>query len=721
MSLYAIIRNAYDSDTGKFRMSANDIEMKGHLDGNLCRCTGYKPILEAARTFVIEDLKCQIIEDDSPTDGTTITMENEQNDVTFCGKENIPIVQKSLIGSCGRLGGCCRDSLEKPSRSANSGSEPDKISLASYRDDPSICNAETFPRVSESSFVPQFRFMRYSPSLELIYPPGLSKHENIPICFGDSSKIWFRPVNLSQLLDLMSTYPSATMVGGASEVQVEIRFKHALYPVSVFVGDIPELRAISIPSDISAMEKLVIGGNATLTDIEHVSLDLSKNLGQRGSVFEAMAKALRYFAGRQIRNAASLAGNIVTASPISDMNPVLLAANATVIAQVGSKEHIIPMSEMFRGYRQTTLPPGSVITAIHVPVPPPGVTEIVKSYKQSKRKDDDIAIVTAAFRARLDSDAVIEDVSLAYGGMAPLTFMAKQTREFLLGKKWAVSASLDGALQTLFGEFELPFDVPGGMATYRKTLAISLFVRFWNEITAERRLGKVDESLVEEIHRNLSCGTRDNHNPHEQRVVGKQIPHLSGLKHATGEAAYVDDMPPQDRELFGALVLSEKAHAKILSVDWSPALGPGLALGYVDKNDIAPELNKWGSILKDEPFFATDKVHSHGQPIGMVYAETALQAQAAVKAVKVEYEDLPAILTIDEAIEAKRFYVHGKELRKGAPPEKMTDIFASCDKVFEGTTRVGGQEHFYLETNAALVVPHAEDGTMDVWSSTQNT
>ena len=305
--------------------------------------------------------------------------------------------------------------------------------------------------------------------------------------------------------------------------------------------------------------------------------------------------------------------------------------------------------------------------------------------------------------------------------MAPTTIAAKQTEKQLKGRKWFDQTTLDIALETLGKEFTLRFGVPGAMASYRRTLAISLFFRFWHESSSDLKLGDVDLNIITEIHRELSTGDRDNINPFEQRVVGKQLPHLSSLKHATGEAEYVDDMPVQERQLFGAMVLSSKAHAKLISVDWSPALAPDLAIGYVDKNDIPIEANLWGSVVKDEPFFATDKVFSHGQPIGLVYAETAHQAQAAARAVKVQYEELPAILTIEDAIKANSFLKHGKELRKGATPEEMDSIFAQCHRVFQGTSKIGGQEHFYLETNAALVIPHSEDGSMEVWSSTQNT
>lgn len=148
---------------------------------------------------------------------------------------------------------------------------------------------------------------------------------------------------------------------------------------------------------------------------------------------------------------------------------------------------------------------------------------------------------------------------------------------------------------------------------------------------------------------------------------------------------------------------------------------PGV-VGYIDKKSIHADVNIWGSIDKDEPFFAEDKVLCHGQVIGMVYAETALQAQAAAKSVKIEYEVLTPILTIDEAIAAGSFYAHGKFLRKGrAIDDQMVDAFRQCARVLEGTSRLGGQEHFYLETNAALSIPSGEDGAMEVWSSTQNT
>lgn len=761
MSLYALIRNSYNPITDEYHLSASDIELEGHLDGNLCRCTGYKPILEAAKTFITEDLKgkiaysCNEIEI-SPKDST--------KEIPYRSESNLDGPLRSN-GSCGRPGGCCRDPPKTSAREQLSSEDSsDKISdesseaastsesgISSPDESETPMNGTSYGRPMKSnevksgsetpvegtkvtsqldtsapkikSSVPQFVFKPYSPNTELIFPPALRKYDKTPILFGNASHVWLRPTSLEQLLLIKDAYPSAKLVGGSSEVQVEVKFKNSSFPISVYVSDIEELRGIIVPKDISKMEELAIGANAPLTEVESVCNILSVELGQRGSVLEAARKQLRYFAGRQIRNVASLAGNIATASPISDMNPVLLACGATLTAQSLSKGKFdLPMSTFFTGYRATTLPPDAVITHIHIPLPPPETRELTKAYKQAKRKDDDIAIVTAAFRVRLSTDGTVSEISLAYGGMAPKTVEAKETMKLILGKKWEVRATLEGCIESLAQEFDLSFGVPGGMATYRKTLALSLFFRFWHETISDFGLGEVDPDLINEIHRDISFGSRDNYNPHEQRVVGKQVPHLSSLKQNTGEAEYIDDMPPQNRELFGALVLSSRAHAKLIDVDWTPALEPGLALGYVDKNSIPKEANIWGSVVKDEPFFADGEVFSHGQPIGLVYAETALQAQAAARAVKVVYEDLPTILTIDEAIEANSFFKHGKILKKGdALEDKMDGVWSKCDKVFEGVSRIGGQEHFYLETNAALVIPNKEDRSFEVWSSTQNT
>ncbi|KAI8266070.1 Xanthine dehydrogenase [Colletotrichum sp. SAR11_239] len=650
MSLYALLRN---------NQAPSEEDIEEAFDGNLCRCTGYKPILEAAQTFSVER-GCGKARTNG---GSGCCMENGNGEK--------------------KAGGCCMDKAA---------------------DDQPI-----------KRFTPP-GFIEYKPDTELIFPPMLKKHEMRPLAFGNKRKRWFRPVTLSQLLDIKSVYPSAKIIGGSTETQIEIKFKAQQYPVSVFVGDIAELRQYEFKDD-----HLEIGGNVILTDLEHISQEATKHYGEtRGQVFEAIFKQLKYFAGRQIRNVGTPAGNLATASPISDLNPVLWAANAVLVAKSQSEETEIPMSQFFTGYRKTALAQDAIIASIRIPVTA-SKGEFFRAYKQAKRKDDDIAIVTGALRIKVDDDGVVTESNLIYGGMAAMTVAAKKTMEYLIGKRIAELETLEGAMDALGEDFNLQFSVPGGMASYRKALALSFFYRFYHDVLAamDAQSQHVDKEAIEEIERGISGGHEDHDAAvaYEQETVGRSKSHVAALKQVTGEAQYIDDIPSLKNELHGCFVLSSKAHAKIKSVDYSAALDMPGVVEYVDINDVeTPEQNRWGAPHFDEAFFAEGEVFTAGQPIAMMLATSANRAAEAARAVKVEYEELPTILSIEEAIEQDSFHNYYREIKNGDTEE----AFKNCDHIFTGTARMGGQEHFYLETQASLVVPKPEDGEMEVFSGTQN-
>jgi xanthine dehydrogenase/oxidase len=646
MSLYALLRN--DSAP-----SEHDIEEA--FDGNLCRCTGYRPILNAAQTFSVE---------------------------TGCAK-----AKSNGGGGCcmdkegGAAGGCCK-------HNDVDGSQPIK------------------------RFTPP-GFIEYNPDTELIFPPLLTKHEFKPLAFGNKRKRWYRPVTVQQLLEIKNAYPSAKVIGGSTETQIEIKFKAMQYTASVFLGDIAELRQFEFKDD-----HLQIGGNVTLTDLENIALKAIDHYGpEKGQVFAAVYKQLKYFAGRQIRNVGTPAGNLATASPISDLNPVFVASDAVLVAKSLKKETEIPLTEFFQAYRTTALPANAIIASIRVPVT--SENEYFRAYKQAKRKDDDIAIVNAALRVRLSTANIVESVNLVYGGMAPLTVSAKKANEYLIGKAWTDPATLEGTMNALEQDFDLRFGVPGGMATYRKSLALGFFYRFYHEILSNLQVKTADLESISEIERAISGGKEDEvaTAAYEQSILGKPEPHVAALKQCTGQAQYTDDIPSLSNELYGCLVLSTKAHAKILSVNFSAALELPGVVDYVDHTDMpSPEANRWGTPVRDEVFFAVSEVFTCGQPIGIILANTAGQAAAGARAVLVEYEELPAIFTIEEAIEKQSFFEHYRSIKKGDTEE----AFKKADHVFTGITRMGGQEHFYLETNAVVVVPKPEDGEMEIYASTQN-
>ncbi|KAF4637755.1 hypothetical protein G7Y89_g328 [Cudoniella acicularis] len=649
MSLYALLRN--DSSP-----SEHDVEEA--FDGNLCRCTGYRPILDAAQTFSVER-SCSKAKANG---GDGCCMENEG----------------------GKSGGCCKDN----------GSGDD----------------EPIKRFTPPGFI------EYNPDTELIFPPSLTKHEFKPLALGNKRKKWYRPVTLQQLLEIKSVYPSAKIIGGSTETQIEIKFKAMQYTVSVFVGDIPELRQFSFKDD-----HVEIGGNVTLTDLESIALQAIEYYGPiKGQVFAAIHKQLKYFAGRQIRNVGTPAGNLATASPISDLNPVFVASNAVLIAKSLDKVVEIPMSQFFKGYRMTALPPDGIIASIRIPVTSEK-GEFFQAYKQSKRKDDDIAIVNAAIRVSLNSSNVVESANLVYGGMAPTTIAAKTAGAYLVGKKFTDPSILEGVMNALEQDFDLRFGVPGGMATYRKSLALGFFYRFYHEVLSklEVKEADVDNEVIEEIERMISHGKEDKDSTiaYQQNILGKANPHVAALKQTCGEAQYTDDIPVQKNELYGCLVLSSKAHAKITSVDYSPAMELPGVVRYIDHTDMpSPEANKWGAPVCDEVFFAVDEVFTTGQPIGIILADSAIHATAGARVVKVDYEELPTIFSMEEAIEKESFFEHFRYIKRG----DAEGAFKDADHVFTGVTRMGGQEHFYLETQACVAIPKPEDGEMEIFASTQN-
>lgn len=559
-------------------------------------------------------------------------------------------------------------------------------------------------------------FVSYNPETQLIFPPPLKKYSFKPLAFGNKRKRWYRPVTLQQLLEIKNVHPLAKIIGGSTETQIEIKFKAMNYEASVYVGDIPELRQYSIKDNY-----VELGANISLTDLEQVCDEAVERYGSiRGQPFTAIKKQIRYFAGRQIRNVASPAGNIATASPISDLNPVFVASKTTLVAKSLTNEVEIPMDQFFKGYRKTALPGDAVVASLRIPVAQES-GEFLRAYKQAKRKDDDIAIVNAALRVSLSSSHVVKSASLVYGGMAPMTVSAKTAETSLMGKKWTDPATLEGVMNSLENDFDLQFSVPGGMATYRKTLAFGFFYRFYHDVLANIEVKEDDASgdVTEEIERAISYGKKDHTAAvaYEQNVLGKASPHVSAMKQCTGEAQYTDDIPAQKNELYGCLVLSSKAHAKLLSVDYSKALEIPGVFDYIDKKDLPnPEANQWGIPVADDVFFAEGEVHTVGQPIGMVIATSAHIAELGSRAVKVEYEDLPAILTIEEAIEAESYIKYSNYIKNG----DTEDAFAKSDHVFTGEMRMGGQEHFYLETQACVVIPKPEDGEVEVWCSTQN-
>jgi len=187
--------------------------------------------------------------------------------------------------------------------------------------------------------------------------------------------------------------------------------------------------------------------------------------------------------------------------------------------------------------------------------------------------------------------------------------------------------------------------------------------------------------------------------------------HDSALKHVTGQAVYIDDMPEPAGTLHAALVLSPVAHGRLKKLDVPQGPGVVAVLGPDDipgKNDVA-------AVGTDEPLFAFDRVSFAGQPLAMVVATTLDAARHAAERATIEIDEEPAILDIEAALVAKAYVQAPQTLLRGDPDAAMTSAPYRLGAEFS----VGGQEHFYLEGQIAFALP-GEDGDIVVHSSTQH-
>ncbi|MGL5011408.1 MAG: xanthine dehydrogenase molybdopterin binding subunit [Paracoccaceae bacterium] len=197
-------------------------------------------------------------------------------------------------------------------------------------------------------------------------------------------------------------------------------------------------------------------------------------------------------------------------------------------------------------------------------------------------------------------------------------------------------------------------------------------------------------------------------------MMGRALPHDSGPLHVTGAARYVDDIPLPAGALHLAFGLSSVAHGEILSVDVSAVRALAGVLAVYTAADFA-EMPDCAPAAHDEPLLAVGRVHYVGQPVFLVVAESHLVARAAARLGRVEYRELPALLTVDAALAANSRFEAGPVIwAKGDVAAAM----AGATHIVEGEIEVGGQEHFYLEGQVAAAIPQ-EDGML-VHSSTQH-
>lgn len=269
------------------------------------------------------------------------------------------------------------------------------------------------------------------------------------------------PTTLTAALHLKATTPAAQWIAGATDLGVALSQHRDAAPAYIALDRIAELQQLRIDD-----AGIHIGAGVSLRRLERELADHCPPLTQM----------LQWFAARQVRQRATLGGNLGSASPIGDLLPVLLALEASIECHGPDGVRQIPADDYFLGYRQTALAAGELIACIHLPH---GERLLSASYKLAKRPSDDISIVAACFALTLDSQRRVEHVRLAYGGVAAVPLRARAVEAQLLGRILD-DASAAAALRALPEAFT-PIDDHRASAAYRRRLCAGLFARFLAE------------------------------------------------------------------------------------------------------------------------------------------------------------------------------------------------------------------------------------------------
>ena len=196
--------------------------------------------------------------------------------------------------------------------------------------------------------------------------------------------------------------------------------------------------------------------------------------------------------------------------------------------------------------------------------------------------------------------------------------------------------------------------------------------------------------------------------------VGRSVKHESADKHVSGEATYVDDRLEFPNQLHVYARMSDRAHARIISIDTSPCYAiPGVAIA-ITAEDVPGQLDI-GPVVAGDPLLADGKVEYVGQVVLAVGANSLETARKAAMAAIIEYEDLEPVLDVVDALRKKHFVLDSHQHKIGNSSAEL----ATAPRRLQGSLHIGGQEHFYLETQISSVMP-SEDGGMIVYTSTQN-
>lgn len=729
MSLFAALRRAEtkeksDSKHGFSNLSA--LEAEEAIAGNICRCTGYRPIGDACKSFAgdvdLEDL------------GLNSFWKNNE----AANPNKLPSYNPTAV--------CTFPDFLKREFLARGCTVPN-------------CNSQNGVVLRE-------------PTLDFAYKEDINGEE----------RFWTRPSSLEEIWTTLKLKKAGSedlehkLVVGNTSAGI---YKGMKPKVFIDISNIPELQVINrLDSSIEVGAAVTIAKLIeALEDRKTVDTGLSdqgKVSYNKKKLLKGIADHLKKVASGFIRNTASIGGNLVMAQKMSfdsDVATILLGVGAYVkIISAKRIEYILTMEE----FLDNPLDSESLLLSVCIPYwngasysvkedkdNDTGVYSelLFKTYRAACRPlGNAVSYVNAAFLARISlnkpgSNRIIESVRLAFGAFGVShAIRVNNVEEFLVGKVITYAILLE-AVRMLKVSVVPVEGTP--KSAYRQSVAVGFLFDFlfplvkdsvipsvtfhpnrMDEISGSVNLNgslevsngqsNIDPKAMQSCckPKYLTSGRQMMEFYNDYHPVGQPSSKVGAELQASGESVYVNDIPSPENCLYGAFVYSEKALALVNKVDVRHAIESPGVVAYISASDIPKEGRNVGAdtIFGTEVLFAEDIVEYVGQPIGLMVANTWHNARKAADKVKVDHNcELlgPPILSVEDAVAKESYF----QVPGWWSPTPVGDLAkgmseAHC-RIESAEVKMGSQYYFYLEMQTALAIPD-EDQCMDVYSSCQN-
>jgi xanthine dehydrogenase small subunit len=284
------------------------------------------------------------------------------------------------------------------------------------------------------------------------------------------------PRSLEALAAALEANPSAQLLAGGTDVGLWVTKQLRDLPPIIYLGEVAELKLAS-----SDAQGLSIGAAVPLTEAWALIL----------SAYPELSELALRFASPPVRNSGTLGGNVANGSPIGDSMPALIALGAKVELRRGAAVRELPLEQLYLGYQRKDLAPGEFLVRVLVPRAAPG--QWLASYKLSKRFDQDISAVCAAFAVQVRQGRVVA-ARIAYGGMAATPSRATATEQALLGQPWN-ETTLSQAMAGLASDFK-PLSDMRASSSYRLQGATQLLRRFFLEHADVPQVSRVQQAVA---------------------------------------------------------------------------------------------------------------------------------------------------------------------------------------------------------------------------------